>query len=371
MPPAPPSAAQPLTWRRLAAGILLLTLLTAVLYGRSISGGLVLDDHNHRAELRDGNWSFRSLVEASHLGGTHRRVQMWWQHDADLYFFRPLAFLIIRATYVAGGWRPEVMHVASLAWGVICATLVFALAWRATGRFGWALFAAVVFVMHPNNFLAPRWVACQNEQMAAAFTLAALLTYGYYSGWWPSASTASPTGRLVALLAALACYVAALGCRESAIILPAILLAGDLATRGRTAGTTPAGEIPRRSPRVAAYLCFAAIAVAYLLVRRHMLGPVTIPDRPYAWPPGEPGFLGFILDKFVYYVIGLWAYIPIVGFAGQQQMHAHPAVFYGLFALIVIVWTTILIASRPPKPAMRSSMLDLRSWIWPRLSDPR
>jgi hypothetical protein len=41
---------------------------------------------------------------------------MWWQDEADLYFFRPLAFFLIRLEYVVGGWRPAVMHGFSLVW---------------------------------------------------------------------------------------------------------------------------------------------------------------------------------------------------------------------------------------------------------------
>ena len=85
-----------------------------------------------------------------------------------------------------------------------------------------------------------------------------------------------------------------------------------------------------------------------------MLGPVAIPARPYAWPPGEPGFVGFVFDKFVYYVLGLWAYLPIVGFAGQEQMHSHPAVFYGLFAAILGGWGVVLLRLRPGRGI----------WLW-------
>src|SRR5512147_1999991 len=92
-----PARTAPFSWRRLAVGILLLAALTTLLQGRSLQYGLVLDDYNHRANLREGGWSFRSLVGASHLGDPRRRVQMWWQREADLYFFRPVAFLLMRA----------------------------------------------------------------------------------------------------------------------------------------------------------------------------------------------------------------------------------------------------------------------------------
>lgn len=337
--------------RHLVAAILLLAALTLVLQGRSVGYGLVLDDFNHRAELREGDWSFRSLVDASHLGDPRRRVRMWWQDEADLYFFRPVAFALMRATYVVGGWRPEVMHAASLGWGVLCAGLVLLLARRAAGSTGWALLAAAMFLMHPNNFLTPRWVACQNEQMATAFTLGALLFYGRWSGWW-----ASRRGSPVNLGVALACYVAALGCRESAIILPVLLAVGDLVAPRSAGSPSERGEpvSKRVKTLVGCYVAFAGIAVAYLLLRRAMLGPLTIPGRPYAWPMSEPGFVAFVVEKFVYYILGLWVYVPIVGFAGQEQMRGQPAIFSGLFALIVAGWVLILAALRPGR----------QIWLW-------
>jgi len=369
----------------LAVGIGLLIVLTAILQGRSTGYGLVLDDYNHRAELREGDWSLRSLVNASHLGDPRRRVRMWWQDEADLYFFRPLAFLLMRATYVAGDWRPEIMHLASLGWGVLCAALVLLLGRRATGSNGWGLLAATIFLMHPNNFLTPRWIACQNEQMATAFTLAALLFYGSYAGWWrqdepgrdspPDADTLGQSAGnrrlqprrwkgIAALILALACYVAALGCRESAVILPILLVIGDSVAAPRAAGASSTAMASENRPallirtRLLPYAAFVCIAVVYLALRRQMLGPLTIPARPYAWPMNEPGFLPFIAGKFVYYILGLWAFIPIIGFAGQEQMRAQPAIFYGLFAAILIGWTAILAWLRPSR----------QIWLWSALA---
>ncbi len=329
--------------RRLAVGLGVLILLTAVFFGRSVTSGLLLDDYNHRAGLQAGDWSLRSLVDASHLGGEQRRVAMWWQKDADLYFFRPVAFLVMRATYVAGGWRPTVMHLASLAWTTAAASLILLLAWRTVGQFGWALLAAVIFLLHPNDIWAPRWIACQNELMATTFMLAALLTYSGWAGWFLVESEPNDAAtrrrregaRRAALLAAtLFFYIAALGCRESAVILPVLLAAGDWCFRSNR----------RKRSRIALYAVLALLTVGYLILRRHMLGPLTIPARPYAYPPGTPGFLPFVLDKFVYYILGLWAYVPIVAFAGEEQMHRHPVLAYGTFAAIVATWCIVLSA---------------------------
>ena len=336
----------------IAIGLILLAVV--VLHGPSVRYGLLLDDFNHRAELREGDWSFRSLVEASHLGGHRRRVHMWWQGDADLYFFRPLAFGIMKAEYIAAGWRPALMHLFSLGWSVIAAVLVMLLARNALGSVAWAGLAGVLFAIHPGNYLTGRWIACQNEQMASAFTLAALLFYARYAGWrWtappePRASArAARVGpassrsvlrlpgralsQLSCLLAAFLCFVAALGCRESAVMLAPLLVLGDRIIRPqRTRSQWPV------------YVVLGVILVAYLAARHGILGGFTLPGPPYAYSPDSPGFTRFILDKFVYYILALFACFPIVGFEGLRSLRDVPGGFYGSFAAIVLAWGSLL-----------------------------
>lgn len=328
--------------RRWLPAVLLILLLTAGFYGRSVSYGLLLDDFNQRAELRDGGWSPRDLVEAAHLGAPNRRVGMWWQEQADLRFFRPVAFLVMRLEYVLGGWRPAVLHVGSLLLAAVGACLVMTLA-RASGLSpGWSLAGGVLFLLHPANFLAVRWLACQNEQMATAFILGGLLLYGRWAGWWSQAAgagSAVPPVQVSAggytLSAALLCFALAMGCRESAIMVAVMVGAGDVAVGRR-----------RWRGHLMAWIGLAVLIAGYLAARHAMLGPIEIPRRPYAFPTDEPGFARFVFDKFAYYLLGLFACVPIIGFAGIRALREQPAVFYGGFAIIVLLWVTVLAKSR-------------------------
>ena len=317
--------------KRYAIGIGLIALAVGTLQGRSVRHGLLLDDYSHRAELREGDWSFRSLVAASHLGGHRRRVEMWWQQDADLYFFRPVSFLIVRVEYVLGGWRPEVMHACSLAWAVLCATLVMVLAKGATGSVRWATLAGVLFALHPANYPNAQWVACQNQLIVTAFCLCGLVFYARDSGWAPADESDRPGPSLTHRLLALTCFVLALGCRESGIVFGPVVVVGDWLLRpGRFKG------------RWATYAAIAGITVAYLVVRHVALGGFTMPGRPYFYPPGTPGFARFVVDKFIYYMLGLFLYFPIVGFSGLRFLRAHPMLFYGSFALLVLIGGLLL-----------------------------
>jgi len=318
--------------KQYAIGVGLIVLAVGLLQGRSVGYGLLLDDYSHRAELREGDGSFRSLVDASHLGGHRRRVAMWWQEDADLYFFRPVAFGLMRAEYVVGGWRPAVMHLFSLGWSVVCAALVMILARGATRSAGWSILAGVLFALHPANYLTVRWIACQNEQMATAFVLAGLFFYGQYSGWNVRYVLVGRVRRAAHLVATLSCFVLALGCRESSVVFIGMVLLGDVLLRA-----------DRCKGRWGVYVAFAVLLVAYLTVRQVMLGGFEIPGRPYAYPPGTPGFARFVVDKFAYYLLGLFLYVPIVGFGGLRALGSQPLLFYGLVTTLIVVGLFVLV----------------------------
>ena len=312
----------------------MVALTVLVLQGSSVRYGLVLDDVNHRAQLRAADGSLTSLVEAAHLGGPRYRVRMWWQEQADLHFFRPLAFGLMWLQYRLVDWRADGMHGFSLGWAILCGCLVGQLAWRLVGSHGWGVLAGAAFTAHPGNFLTARWIACQNELMATAFSLAGLLAYGSWSGWW---STGGPSRfrRGAAITAACLAYAGALGCRESAVVWPGLAVIGDLALRP--------DRLRRRWP---AYAVLGLIAAGYMLVRHHFLGPLVMPGLPYAHGPGEPGFARFVAAKMVYYLLGLWAYVPIVGFSGQEQVLARPWAAAGVVLLLAAGWAAIVSASR-------------------------
>ncbi len=313
-------------------GIGLIVLVVAIAQGRSVGYGLLLDDYNHRAQLQAGDGSVASLIEAAHLGDPSRRVRMWWQERADLHFCRPLAFLLMRLEYVIGHWRPAWMHLCSLGWAVLSATLVMTLARQVTKSNNWSVLAGVLFVLHPANQLTIRWVACQNEQMAATFMLAGLLCYSRWAGWGdPPDPTRKDRRRTGYLLGTLACFVAALGCRETAVMFGPMLVLGDWALGPR-----------KSSGRWTLYAIFAGLTLGYLALRAVALDGFSLPGPPYIHPPSAPGFARFIVDKFIYYLLGLFAYLPIIGFTGLDQLRAHPVLSYGGFGLIALGLVAVL-----------------------------
>jgi uncharacterized membrane protein len=326
---------------------LVVAALVAVGHAWSISAGLFLDDHAHYRQLREGDWSYRSAVAAARLGIVGDVMDLWSRHETGLRFYRPVAFWIMRAEYTVAGWRPAVMHIFSITWHWLCAMLVGVLAWRLVGRWTWAGVAACIMAVHPGHVVTVYWIACQTELMTTAFILLATLCYAQYAGWWrrdmhtatldprltkerlgegiPSEEARlTPTARRwVWLLAALACYALAMGCREHAIMWPAVIVAGDVAFRANW----------RRHAR--AYILTAALAVGYLLARQEALHGFPLPGHPYLMRPTDPGFVRYIIDKFIYYIIGLFGYVPVLPIGGTEYFRHHPGAFYGTFAAVV------------------------------------
>ncbi|MBN1489534.1 MAG: hypothetical protein JXA69_06410 [Phycisphaerae bacterium] len=328
---------------------LVVGVLVALGHAWSIPTGLFLDDHAHYRQLRDGDWSYRSAVAAARLGIVGDVMDLWSNHEAGLRFYRPVAFWLMRVEYTLGGWRPAIMHVFSLAWHVLCSMLVGWLAWRLIGRWFWATVAAGLLAVHPGHTATVYWIACQTELMATAFILLATLSYARHAGWWctggrtggqaasgTSGQAASGTPRPGAqgnlassadkrprrigwLVLSLLFFALAMGCREHAIMWPALIVVGDVVFR--------AGW--RR--HVWAYVAMAVLAIAYLLARQEALGGFPLPGRPYLMEPNEPGFVRYIADKFIYYSIGLFGYIPVLPITGMEFLRQRPAMLYGSF----------------------------------------
>lgn len=378
---------------------LVVLFFLAVGHAWSIGTGLFLDDHAHYRQLREGDWSFRSAVEASRLGVVGDVMRLWGRSEAGLRFFRPVAFWLMRLEYTLAGWEPMRMHLFSLGWHFLCAMLVGVLAWRCLGERLWATVAAALMAIHPGHTGTVFWIACQTELMATAFVLISVLAYARHAGWggrWfvrerggsrggvgeepgrlsvprragdrleadltiaaprredasrpsvapgsstgpgglhrPPGAAASGSGARVFGVMALAAYGLALGCRENTLLLPLVLWAGD-----RLLGTERRGLV--RWEHVGMVL----IAAGYLALRSVMLGGLELPSRPYLMPVDDPEFAAFILNKTVYYTLGLFGYTPVVPIGGMAYFAARPVAFYGGFALTVLVFTGVWAAYR-------------------------
>ncbi len=326
----------------ITAGLVILFLLLA--HGWSLQAGLYLDDHSHVAQLRESDWSYQSIVDACRLGIIGRVMETWFKEETGLTFYRPVAFSLMKLQYTLVGWRPVGAHVFSLLWHFAACMLVYRLAVNGIGQRRWGAVAAVIFAAHPGHVLTVYWVACQTELMVVTFVLSGVLCYARYSNWPTpyfadreriAAGPGIPGGHVGWLIGSLLFFVLALGCRENAVVLPVIAFVGDLLLRP--------GQWRRR---LIPYVAFALVFVVYFVLRHRALDGFPMPTRPYMVPPNDPEFLSFIAEKFVYYMLGLFALMPMLPIGGLVYLREHPLPFTVLFAVVMVFMAFLIVVFR-------------------------
>lgn len=335
--PTPDALRSPPRWQRRQfwGAVLLLAVLIGGMHGRSVFYGLFLDDHAHFKQLRECGWSLRELVDACRLELVGGVVDYWWLPDVTLRFFRPVSFAVMKLSYTLTGWSPAALHVLSMLWHLANCAMLMLLLNRLGARPLLALGVAALFSIHPGHVATVQWIAVQTELMVTAFLIGATLCWARYRGWWGE----PPAGPHLAG-GAIVLYALALGCRENAIMLPAILLIGDWVT------LRPRGLRVFDARWWVPGLIVAALTAGYLALRTTMLGEASLPPKPYVIGPGDAGFVRFLVDKTCYYLLGEFLLVPIIPFGGVRYFREIPAWFYGLTATVLVLPLLCVLLSR-------------------------
>ena len=178
-------------------------------------------------------------------------TQSYW-HDSTLALYRPLTSLTFGLDWSLAKGAPAWFHFTNVLWHALASILAYRLLTRFFSPVA-ALCGALVFALHPVHVEAVANVVGRSELMAATFVLAACVV-------WTSRSL-SLTAR--AVFAAL-CGGAAMFAKESAAVLPALLLLLDYAS----------GKVGRDYVRanVRAFVPLVAVLVIFLAVRTAVVG---------------------------------------------------------------------------------------------------
>lgn len=278
------SARRAMAW--LALGLVLAT--TAATYRGALDNGFVWDDGhtivaNHAIESLAfvGRW-FSSADATSTL------------RDAN---YRPVLVASYAVDYAIWGRNPSGYHATNLLIHLGVVVLVFLLARRLWGGVSAALWASGIAALHPLNGEAINYLSARSSSLSAFFILAAVWVHDTRSrggaGW----------GRIAA---ALTLGLAALGTKETAVVLPLLLIAWERARFGDTEGWRAA--IARSWP-------WWGLVAGFLALRAAVLA-----DAPAA-PAIEAGpwQTGLFGAKILLSSIGHW-FVP----AGLAIDHAWP-----------------------------------------------
>lgn len=207
----------------------------------------------------------------------------WWGAESEMGIWRPLTSLSFAVDWILSGGSPAWLHAVNVALHAAASVAAWALLRRWFSP-GGALVGGLLFAVHPVHVEAVANVVGRGELLAALFVLVAIRTWTgggddrRSPGPGPDQvgrTPALPPGRIagVALLFALG-----LLSKETALVLPALLVVGDLAS-GRWAWNRSA---VRRYLRARGWALAAVVAVApaYLAGRWAVLGGFA-PERPH------------------------------------------------------------------------------------------
>ena len=248
-----------------------------------------------------------------------------------LRFFRPVAFGLMKLTYVAAAWQPTWLHAASLGWHLLACLLLLALLRRlgSTPFQAWVIVA--LFAVHPAHLATVQWIACQTELMVTVFLLGATLCFAHFR-CWPGFGRTTADGQHARpwpwAAGAVTLFALALGCRENAVMLPLVLLAVEPVLRRSAPTTVSLQPAARRAAVIGLFLALGAVTAGYAVLRVCVLGGYAVPPRPYVFPPSDPGFWRFVFDKALYYLLGNYFAVPCVPIAGLPVCREHPLLFY-------------------------------------------
>jgi len=249
-------------------------------------------------------------------------------------YYRPIFELWLLIQYSLFGLHPWAYHLVNVLLHMAVVGLAYLLFRRLTGDRLTASMGTVIFAVHPTHIESVAWISGVTDPLCALFVLGSFLAY------MRARDAGSSTGdRIAWQVAALALYALAMMSKETAIVVPALLLAYEWLIAKRDSLVEQARRL---TP-------FVVITGAYLLVRHWVLLGFMHPEgyslksivltlprvlwfytHQLVWPAGLSGFY----DTPFVERPGLWDfYLPIVGVAvlavavGWLAKQSRPAAF--------------------------------------------
>lgn len=259
-PPAPARARS----RDTTVLVLAVALLACAVYANALRNGFALDDESI---IRDN-----PVVHG--LGHLHATLLgAYWETSLQLY--RPVTLLSFALEWAIDGGNTTAMHAVNVVLHAVASGMVAALVLRLRGGRAAALLAGAVFAVHPVHVEAVSNLVGRSELISTILALWAALLY------LADPQRAARAPLRVAALSLL--YFLALGTKEIALPLPALLLVLDAA--GSRGERTPAWRIVLRNlPLMGA---MAVALGAYLALRVHATAGV-VAIAPAAYLRGLP-----------------------------------------------------------------------------------
>lgn len=237
---------------------LAIAAVAALVYLNAFGHQFVLDD----IRLIHDDPRIRSLTNVPHLFASS-----YWDLQGAQALYRPLVLATYAVNYAMHGLSTYGYTATNVTLHVAVSVLVFALVREIGGALFAAATAGIVFAVHPVHTEAVTGISGRSELLAALFFLAAILLHHM-------ARRAGPRA-FVFRAGTLACFGSALLAKESAITLLLVVPAMDALVPARRQNRETVNGVSRV---LMDYVPLVAVALAYLAVRRAVLGSITIAE---------------------------------------------------------------------------------------------
>lgn len=252
---------------------LVLLLAVAALHVPTLFNPFLIDDYVYLYTVHDLDWTgIANVFTTSTMGAEASGV--WWTPSGALPFYRPIGEMTFAADFLIWRLQPFGYHLMNLVLHLVCTFLAWRLARRLLDAPVAALAVAVVFALHPVHNEAVAWISGRFDLLVCLCVLASVLSY---LNWQHNA----PRSGLWGLLSVL-WFAVGLLCKETAIVLPAVLVVVE-ALRWRGAGAAYRG-----GRLVAAALAFGSTALLYLAGRFALFGGLGNLPPPYGLDLSSP-----------------------------------------------------------------------------------
>lgn len=305
-----------------------LLLITVVIHVPSLFGPFFIDDYVYVAAARILNWS--SLIDVFTSSTMDESASsVWWVPVGALPFYRPIGELSLAFDYFIWHMLPVGYHITNLLLHLLCTCFVWRLAryWFKTTYP--VLIVAAVFAIHPVHTEAIVWISGRFDALVCATTLGSMLSYLQWRLGSP------PRWRWYIL--ALLLFVTGLGCKETAVALPAMVFAVEIFNLTHL-------DVKKQFKRTfIAITGFTLVALGYLAARFALFGGLGELPPPYGIDRSSPLIaLQSITGNLMHYLLDFMLCIPVDAFFVAEFWRQHSlmmalAIFISLLLVVLII----------------------------------
>ncbi|MGI9104081.1 MAG: tetratricopeptide repeat protein [Terriglobales bacterium] len=244
--------------------VVLALLLAALSYVNTLRANFVYDDFPQIVNNpRVHTWAHGERVFSEHV---------WSQLIGQPgNYYRPIFIFWLMGNYSLFGLHPMGWHATTVLLHLLVTGMVYVLLRRLTRDRVMAGIGTVIWAMHPTHIETVAWISGVPDSLLGIFLIGSFLTFvrareaEQRRGWWMAAS--------------VVLYALGMMSKETGMMLPLILLAYDWLLAPKSEG-----EHANWSKLIWRYLPYALAALAYLEVRRLVLGQISYPEEK-PWLP--------------------------------------------------------------------------------------